>query len=560
MLSSHRSREHHRRWIWVLLCAALALSLAPPPAAAAPLQQNTGRVGSAPIDPPPPLDVDESGKRALENFSVDTGQPSLDTACSEGNLSIDVPIGRYIGPTDGQGRLANVQALIDANVVARYATLVMPVFDIDSDSGEVDHVFVNGQQLLTRSNSFVKLTGSDSQWSVNTFEVPIELLRFPGARGAFATGSTPTPITNTIRIDIDVTNAGWCMAVDWVALQVNAIAPLVLIHGISANQEAWTNATETLADQVPPAPGVPRESARDYLARLGVPFEWEISLPAPNGNVAGNSADVRDAVLRAARSFGTGKIHLVAHSKGGLDSRGYLAWRYDSSQVRVLTLHTISTPHRGSVLANYSAFTRRHPNVVRSADPDIQGYLRGDPFVQLSAATGGPGPRLPGLGDLTTSFVADFNRRTRGTLPRGFYSYGADANVRNAGGNPIDAGEATPFFNRAGLFKQNRGSLAYRLLRDQATMRVEERRETIYTADGIPLEVDRLYILEALSQSPQFNDLVVTTTSAWLGFEPHADVDGNHQNIKDGLMFRRILDNINCSFPVGPQRAAAPCT
>jgi len=560
MMSSHRSREHRRRWIWVLLCAALALSLAPQPAAAAPLQQNTGRVGSAPIDPPPPLDVDESGRRALENFSVDTDQPSLDTGCSEGSLSINVPIGRYIALTDDQARLANVQALIDANVVARYATLVMPVFDIDSDSGEVDHVFVNGQQLLTRSNSFVKLTGSNDQWSVNTFEVPIELLRFPSAQGKFATGSTPVTATNTIRIDIDVTNAGWCMAVDWAALQVNAIAPLVLIHGISTNQEAWTNATDTLDDQVPPAPGVTRESARDYLARLGVPFEWEISLPAPNGNVAGNSADVRDAVLRAARSFGTRKIHIVAHSKGGLDSRGYLAWRYDSSQVRVLTLHTISTPHRGSVLANYSTFTRRHPNVVRSEDPDIQGYLRGDPFVQLSAATGGPGPRLPGLGDLTTSFVADFNRRTRGTLPRGFYSYGADADIRDAGGNPIDAGEATPFFNRAGLLKQNRGSLAYRILRDQATMRVEERRETIYTADGIPLEVDRLYILEVPSQSPQFNDLVVTTTSSWLGFEPHVNVDGNHQNIKDGLMFRRILDNINCAFPVGPQRAAASCT
>lgn len=586
--------------VLLLIGSISSLFVLPPERAHAnPAAQTAPRVGAAPIAPPPRLDVDISGRRALDTFSVDSGQPDLDTSCTfrsdQPSLTIRIPIDRYIAPTNNLGQLLDpqiardpadqsrifpdsyTQALIDANVVARSARLILPVFDVDSASGEVDHIFVNGQQLTAADNRLVKLTGSDGQWSVNSFDVPIEWLRFPAQRdrGGVAadadfpwqgTINPPEPVLNEIRIDIDVLDEGWCTAVDWVAIQINAMAPMVFIHGISANSNAWSNADDLLDTQAPPAEGVQREDTIDYLTRLHIPFEARITLPQTvlnqnnNLTIAENSASVQAIVERVARSFGVRAIHLVGHSKGGLDSRGYLAWRYDAQAVQVLSFHTIGTPHRGSVLANISTYRRRHPSLTRSPEADINRFLRNDTWIPLTGRFN-RGPLFPGITNLTTWFVADFNAATRGTLPRRFFSYGADANVIGPimGDPVIIETEAAPFITRIpGIVDPEAiASRSYRILRDTASIRFTITEE-ILVPDAPPESV--LELTELPTTAPQPNDLVVTTRSSWLGFEPHADVDGNHQNMKDGFMMRRILDNINCSFPTGPQRPdAAPC-
>ncbi|MFP4438513.1 MAG: hypothetical protein ACLFVO_14820 [Chloroflexaceae bacterium] len=207
----------------------------------------------------------------------------------------------------------------------------------------------------------------------------------------------------------------------------------------------------------------------------------------------------------------------------------------------MLSYHTISTPHRGSVLANYLVYRRTHGALVFSNDPDIETYLNNDDLLLAF----GRGPQLPGAADLRTSAAAAFNRQAR--LPTGlrFYSYGADADLDQVGADPdertpLDNSEMAAFLSDVPqvINRVARGNLLYRLIRDQATITVE--RQVIPFTDVVV----GLELVDTPTETPQTNDLVVSTTSSWLGYEPHANVDGDHKNIKDSLMFRRILDNI----------------
>ncbi|MFP4438512.1 MAG: hypothetical protein ACLFVO_14815 [Chloroflexaceae bacterium] len=234
----------------IALQSALPVHAGQPQAfTSAPLAQT--RVGSGPIGP---------GEATDERFVDDEGS-GLDTGCTyreDGPLVISLPIGRAVGATDSTGRLTDVQRLIDNRVIAATGKLRMLVYDVDYAQGERDDIYFNNVKVGT-------LNGANNVWQVNEFTVNVRDILFPERNP----NGVPTPRDNTIRVDIDTTNDGWCTAVDWVELEIKALAPLVLIHGISASRIAWTNAND-LQDQQ----RLPREPARDYLERLGVPFEW----------------------------------------------------------------------------------------------------------------------------------------------------------------------------------------------------------------------------------------------------------------------------------------------
>ena len=67
----------------------------------------------------------------------------------------------------------------------------------------------------------------------------------------------------------------------------------------------------------------------------------------PLGSIAKRAACLKDAVRSA---VGRGKVHVVAHSMGGLDARHMISRLGMDEQV--LTLVTIGTPHRGSPVAD----------------------------------------------------------------------------------------------------------------------------------------------------------------------------------------------------------------
>ena len=69
------------------------------------------------------------------------------------------------------------------------------------------------------------------------------------------------------------------------------------------------------------------------------------------GTIEENAAHMKENIQHVLRETGAKKVNIIAHSKGGLDSR-YLITKLGMG-VRVASLTTVSTPHRGSRLIDF---------------------------------------------------------------------------------------------------------------------------------------------------------------------------------------------------------------
>lgn len=278
----------------------------------APRLLGKAHFGSSPFDPPEANDT---------TFVVDQGA-GLDTACtfrSGGPLVITLEIDRVVG---------DVQTLRQNGLISERASLRMPAFDVDFDAvvpgfaPERDRVTFNGNVV---PGEF--LTGSNNVWKLNTFNVPIEWVEFaddPGANG------TVQPKPNTIRIDIDVANSeeAWCTAIDWATLQFEAVRPVVLAHGIFSDGGIWDNVW------------VPR------LNQVGILTDNDLNMGALD-SIQNNAGKIGVVVERAKTRWGVDRVNVVAHSKGGLDSRHFA--ENDDSIDQIVQL---GTPNAGSPLAD----------------------------------------------------------------------------------------------------------------------------------------------------------------------------------------------------------------
>ncbi len=79
------------------------------------------------------------------------------------------------------------------------------------------------------------------------------------------------------------------------------------------------------------------------------------------GTVENNAAQLKEQILRIRENTGCEKVNLVAHSKGGLDSK-YMIQNLGMEDY-VASLTTISTPHKGSRMA--SSLYRMPPWLAR---------------------------------------------------------------------------------------------------------------------------------------------------------------------------------------------------
>jgi triacylglycerol lipase len=68
------------------------------------------------------------------------------------------------------------------------------------------------------------------------------------------------------------------------------------------------------------------------------------------GSIESNAELLKATVDKILEETGKEKINIIAHSKGGLDSR-YMIWKYNYGD-KVASLTTISTPHHGAVVAD----------------------------------------------------------------------------------------------------------------------------------------------------------------------------------------------------------------
>jgi triacylglycerol lipase len=460
--------------------------------------------GSSPFDP---RDEDDT------LFVSDTGS-GLDTGCTfrdGGPLVIHVKIKRFVGDDPA--------ASASRGYLSTKAHIRLPAFDVDVNGApgfppEVDNISFNGHPLG-------QLTGDDGIWKLNEFDVPIDWVNFP-SRGQ---GSAPTPADNIVQIDIDqasIPDFNWCTSIDWVEIEFDAIAPIFLVHGTNAQSDTWN----------------PHFTA--FFGQSGAPWSNDINLQA-NGSILGNGGLLATRLQQLADSFGAKKCHIIAHSKGGLDTRAYLNGPYDPDKLKVLSVYTLSTPHHGTIVSDIIVAKRASTN-PESANADVK-YLIDHDYSFLST------PQEPAIGDQTTTSMAVFNA-TYPSVPGSvkFYNYGADADLNHNG--RIEANETADLI--PGIVPNGMASAAgtamYRAIGNVASIRM------VYgTRPGRLWGTNSFTDIQVAATNNPFavNDLVTSVPSAHSpGGIFLAQLGANHSSMKTTALASTILQRILADFPI----------
>ncbi|MBO5891665.1 MAG: alpha/beta fold hydrolase, partial [Oscillospiraceae bacterium] len=108
--------------------------------------------------------------------------------------------------------------------------------------------------------------------------------------------------------------------------------PIVLVHGMMAKDFRFWRAFRGIAN---------------FLKAQGVTVY--ITNQDGVGAVSTNAAQLKEEILNILKKENCEKVNLIAHSKGGVDSR-YMISRLNMAE-HVASLTTLSTPHHGSGLS-----------------------------------------------------------------------------------------------------------------------------------------------------------------------------------------------------------------
>ena len=126
---------------------------------------------------------------------------------------------------------------------------------------------------------------------------------------------SPVPRPNEISFvftgDPEVFPSGVTFEVDWMTLEPKdqpglAWRPVLLVHGLDASS----------ASMQPGTAWVDGLQARDVAS-------YAVNL-TPKGSIFNNGAELAPAVADLRRRFGVDRVHLLGHSKGGIDAREYV--------------------------------------------------------------------------------------------------------------------------------------------------------------------------------------------------------------------------------------------
>jgi triacylglycerol lipase len=136
--------------------------------------------------------------------------------------------------------------------------------------------------------------------------------------------------------------------------------PVVLVHGIAAHDRGG------IIDFWGRIPKILKENGVSVF--FGNTDSW--------GGFESNAKLLKTTIDNILDETKSEKVNIIAHSKGGLDSR-YLIWKYDYGD-KVASLTTISTPHHGAEIADLIHSQKIvHSRVTRKA-LEIFGKLYGD--------------------------------------------------------------------------------------------------------------------------------------------------------------------------------------
>jgi hypothetical protein len=268
---------------------------------------------------PRPLTADDHSFLASPTTPVPSG-----CVGNPQQFQLDFAVTRAFGPLMANGTLAVASAAIASGALSPVVTLEMMVFD----AGNV------GMHRVTLNNlATTTFPAGGSGWTLHTVSLPITALRFP-AIGAIGAGAT-----NSVVFEPDIGNVGSCFGIAWARLFFLAASPVILVHGNNSDGRFFT-----------------RQGFAGALSLAGIPFDASINLnglPGGSNTVSNNASTLQVLIPPIVSRFGVNSVHIVAHSQGGLDTRAWLG-RFASVNTgfRVLSVTTLSTPHRGSALAD----------------------------------------------------------------------------------------------------------------------------------------------------------------------------------------------------------------
>ena len=141
-------------------------------------------------------------------------------------------------------------------------------------------------------------------------------------------------------------------------------------------------------------------------------------------SVEDSAAELAERIEQLVQKTGCGKVNIIAHSKGGLDSR-YAISKLGSDKY-VASLTTINTPHHGCLFAEYLLNTAPE-KFVKSVEKIYNSAFKrlGDPNPDFLAA----------VTDLTNSRCEQFDQDTPGVM---YQSVGSHARCSKSGRFPLN--------------------------------------------------------------------------------------------------------------------------
>lgn len=340
---------------------------------------------------------------------------------------IDISVPRYIGPympSFEHGRtLADYVALDTLGAFAKLSVRLTGASGVElgvlvrnlQTNGEWRPLEIYDPTIADapRHQAVVSLAETERDHTAElTF--PSEQLALAPARHTSAVNSFKLVVTR-----IDLPAEGTRAVTVTASLDFFAQAPIVLVHGIN---DTPANCWHDFVDEVSRA-GFIGDTEVDFAGLSDKPG-LDGDPPTYNGSVVDDVARIQLRLARILEDYGTSDVHLIGHSKGGLDLVNFLAGPYpamkDAGIVRVLTLQTLASPHAGSVMADIVAplktwATTHHYDSVGEWPEwgvSIDGATDGNVYDTLTLSalkatvlTGSSGIE-PGLSDLRTDSEA----------------------------------------------------------------------------------------------------------------------------------------------------------
>jgi len=244
-------------------------------------------------------------------------------------------ITRVVGPgTQDQfnnGFLANWQTYVQNGIVSPYAYMSYSGEYSSNDSmvGSVISIYLNGW-LIAQEPVLDHITA-------DCIKIPIQYVKFAQR----VPGASPNPSNNMIDVSIDGNFANGDAGINLGNLSFQAMAPIILVHGINADELWFKSNSFTTPFDTADAP---------YASAV-----------FPASTIPESGMALLPVIPELAQQFGATKVHIIAHSKGGIWSRYFLKYGPISTDLSapptpsnfgVLSLITLDTPNNGSVLAS----------------------------------------------------------------------------------------------------------------------------------------------------------------------------------------------------------------